>query len=73
VRAVSFDESSLTLKGSPASLVDGVYRASSVNSVYFAVSRAGLLVYAPENQRRSLVGIPSRPLVVATHLAGPRQ
>ena len=57
VRAVSFDESSLRLKGSPVSLVDGVYRASSGSSVYFAVSMSGLLVYAPENQRRSLAWV----------------
>jgi serine/threonine-protein kinase len=58
IRAVSFDASSLTVTGSPLSLIDGVYRSSnSGSSVYFAVSKSGLLVYSPENQRRSLVWV----------------
>jgi eukaryotic-like serine/threonine-protein kinase len=57
IRAVSVDKSSLRLRGTPVPLVDGVYRASSGTTMYFAVSRSGLLVYAPEYQRRTLVWV----------------
>lgn len=57
IHAVAVDPSSLALRGAPLPLVDGVYRASSGTTMYFAVSRSGLLVYAPENQRRTLVWV----------------
>jgi serine/threonine-protein kinase len=55
IRAVAFDRATLTVTSAPVSLVEGVYRGSNGTSVYYAVSRSGLLVYAPENPQRTLV------------------
>src|SRR5262245_21581972 len=57
MRAVPFDLASLTLKGSPASIVDSVYRSADGGPLYFAVSRTGVLVYAPEDPQRRLVWV----------------
>ena len=54
IRAVPFDVRSLTLHGSPVSLVDGVYTASNGGATYFAVSKSGLLAYARESRQREL-------------------
>jgi serine/threonine-protein kinase len=67
IRAVAVDPSSLALRGTPVPLVDDIYRASSAITMYFAVSRSGLLVYAPESPRRTLVWVDrlGRPTPVA--------
>jgi Tol biopolymer transport system component len=57
MRAVPFDLASLTLRGSPASIVDSVYRSADGGPLYFAVSKTGVLVYAPEDPRRRLVWV----------------
>lgn len=57
VAAVPFDYRSLTLKGSPVSVVDAVFRSADGGPLYFTVSRTGVLVYTPENQRRRLMWV----------------
>ena len=57
VRAAPFDLKSKTLSGSPVSMVDSVERARNDGGVYFAVSRTGMLVYAPTGDRHRLVWV----------------
>jgi eukaryotic-like serine/threonine-protein kinase len=57
VRAVPFDLGSLSVKGSPLPIVDSVERGRNSGGVYFAVSRSGLLIYAPTGERHQLVWV----------------
>ncbi len=57
VWAVPFDLESLTLKGSPVSVVDDVYQASNGGAVYFVISGTGLLAYAHESRGRQLAWV----------------
>jgi Tol biopolymer transport system component len=57
VRVLPFDFASLTVKGVPVSVVDSAFRSMSSGVAYFAASKNGLLLYAPENPRRQLVWV----------------
>jgi eukaryotic-like serine/threonine-protein kinase len=57
MRAAPFDLKTLTLKGSPVSIVDSVFRSADSGPLYFAISRTGTMVYAPEDPRRRLVWV----------------
>ena len=57
VRAIPFDPTSLTITGSPVSIVDSVERAPGGGAVYFGVSRTGLLVYASTGDRHQLAWV----------------
>jgi eukaryotic-like serine/threonine-protein kinase len=57
VRAVPFDLASLSVTGSPVSMVNSVERAMNGGGVYFAVSQTGLLVYASTGDRHQLVWV----------------
>jgi eukaryotic-like serine/threonine-protein kinase len=57
IRAIPFDLTSLTAKGSPLSLADSVERARNGGAVYFAVSTTGLLLYASTGDRHQLAWV----------------
>jgi eukaryotic-like serine/threonine-protein kinase len=57
VRAMPFDLESLSLKGSPVSMVDNVERAPDGGAIYFALSNSGLLLYAPTGEHHQLVWV----------------
>jgi Tol biopolymer transport system component len=57
VRAMPFDLESLSLKGSPVSMIDSVERAQDAGAVYFAFSDTGLLLYAPTGQHHQMVWV----------------
>jgi Tol biopolymer transport system component len=57
MRAVPIDLKTLTLKGSPVSIVDSVFRSADGGPLYFAISRTGTMVYMPEDPRRRLVWV----------------
>lgn len=57
VRAVAFDLRTLTVVGSPVSMVDEVERASDGGAVYFAVSSTGSLLYKSRGSRHQLVWV----------------
>jgi Tol biopolymer transport system component len=57
LRAVPFDLASLSLTGAPVSIVDAVYRSADSGPLYFAISKTGVMVYAPEDPRRRLVWV----------------
>jgi serine/threonine protein kinase/Tol biopolymer transport system component len=57
MRAVPIDLKTLTLKGSPVSIVDSVFRSADSGPLYFAISRTGTMVYLPEDPRRRLVWV----------------
>ncbi len=57
VRAVPFDLESLSLKGSPVSIIDSVERASDGGAIYFAFSDTGLLLYVPTGQHHQMVWV----------------
>jgi serine/threonine protein kinase/Tol biopolymer transport system component len=57
MRAVPIDLKTLTLKGSPVSIVDSVFRSADGGPLYFAISRTGTMVYLPEDPRRRLVWV----------------
>ncbi len=57
LQAVRFDPERLEVEGSPASVVDSVYRAPAVGAPFFAVSRTGSLVYLSGGLERSLMWV----------------
>ena len=57
VRVVPFDLDSLTITGSPVSIVDSVERGPGGGAVFFAISQSGLLVYASTGDRHQLVWV----------------
>jgi len=57
VRVVPFDLASLTLRGSPMSLIDGVERAPGGGAVYFAASDTGVLAHASTGYQHQLVWV----------------
>jgi eukaryotic-like serine/threonine-protein kinase len=57
VRAAPFDLQSLTISGSPVSLLDSVERAANGGGVYFAASSNGTFVYAPTGERHQVVWV----------------
>jgi Tol biopolymer transport system component len=52
-----FDLESLTLKGSPLSMIDTVERAPGGGAIYFALSDTGLLLYTPTGERHQIVWV----------------
>ena len=57
LQAVGFDAARLEVLGSPVSVVDSVYRASSVGAPFFEVSLTGSLVYLSGGLDRSLMWV----------------
>ena len=57
LHVVPFDFARLTIRGTPVSVFDGVFRAPSGGAAYFAVSETGTLVFAPGGIAHSLVQV----------------
>jgi eukaryotic-like serine/threonine-protein kinase len=57
VRVVPFDLDSLTITGSPVSIVDSAERGPGGGAVFFAISQSGLLAYASTGDRHQLVWV----------------
>jgi Tol biopolymer transport system component len=57
LQAVGFNPSDLTVRGTPVSVMDGLFRARSGGAVYFAISRSGTLVFAPGGYGRTLLRV----------------
>jgi serine/threonine-protein kinase len=57
LRVAPFDLATRTLTGSAVSMVDSIERGRAGGGVYFAVSKAGLLIYAATGERHQLVWV----------------
>jgi serine/threonine-protein kinase len=57
VNAVAFDVKSLSVRGSPVSVLDGAFRSANDGAAFFAVARMGTLVFAPGGYARTLVSV----------------
>jgi serine/threonine-protein kinase len=55
IRAASFDLQTLSLVGTPISVLDGVFRSENSGGAYFAVSASGTMVFARGGHARTLV------------------
>ena len=55
MHAVGFDLDTLTMRGAPTPVLDGVYRGQNGGAVYMEVSNTGTLVFAPGAFAHSLV------------------
>jgi Tol biopolymer transport system component len=53
--AVPFDPGTATLRGTPISVLDGVFRAANNGAAFFALAQTGALVFAPGGFARGLV------------------
>ncbi len=71
VRALPFDLATLSIGGSPISVLESVYEGPNAGAVYFATSNTGVLLYAPGNRRHHLVWVERNG--VATPLTPDRQ
>ncbi|MBX7184906.1 MAG: protein kinase, partial [Vicinamibacteria bacterium] len=57
LQAVRFDAAGGTLQGQPFSVLDGVFRAAGSGGIYFDLSRAGTLVFAPGGLAHTIVRV----------------
>ena len=57
LQAVGFHPDDLTVRGTPVSVMNGLFRAPSGGAVYFAISGSGTLVFAPGGYGRTLVRV----------------
>ena len=57
IRAAAFDLATLSLRGTPMSVLDGVFRSENGGGAYFAVSDSGALVFARGSHARTLVRV----------------
>jgi Tol biopolymer transport system component len=57
IQLVRFDPTTLTIQGPPLSVLSGVFRAADGGAAYFAVSRAGTLIFSPGGFNRTLVSV----------------
>jgi serine/threonine-protein kinase len=55
LHALAFDAETLSPRGAPVSVLDGVFRAPDAGAVYFAVAQNGTLTFTPGGYARSLV------------------
>jgi serine/threonine-protein kinase len=57
LRVAAFDQSSLSLAGSPVAVLDGVFRSENGGGAYFAVARNGTIVFVRGGHARTLVRV----------------
>jgi serine/threonine-protein kinase len=57
LQAVGFNPDEPAVRGTPVSVMNGLFRARNGGAAYFAISRSGTLVFAPGGYGRTLVRV----------------